>query len=114
MPAPEYSSFSEFVKRFAIPLSEADPQAERLDGQAVGTEPNRDTVAIFRHVGRRWELHGDTRLESVRVAHRAASQGRDPFVVGATKKGTPALRLTDDLKALTSNAKFDYFYAYEI
>ena len=114
MAAPEYHSFSDLVEKFAIPVREADPQAGRLDGQAVGRPSNPATVAIFRHLDRRWEVHGDTRLESVMLAHRAAREGRDPFVVGATKKGTPALRLTDDLKALTSNAKFDYFYAYEI
>ena len=115
VPAPEYSSFPELVRKFVIPPREANPKAERLDGQSIGSPPNRDTVAVCGHIGRRWEFHGDTRLNPVMVAYSEACEGRNPFITELSKRSTRyTLRLSLELRPRTADPAHHYFYAYEI
>jgi len=71
-----HPSFVAWVKTEIIPKS----GQLRLDGLTSGE--NRNLFGQFRHQGKRWEVHGDTRIEKVMVAYNAiASKSvRDPFV----------------------------------
>lgn len=95
-----------------LPLKLANPSWIRLDGQMNDDEriDARNIFGRFRHSGRIWKIHGDTRFAPIERAFDAVQRGEvaDPFVVVERIGKTAILNLIESL-----NRKPKYFYAYE-
>jgi hypothetical protein len=105
-----YSSFSDFMTRYVIPLERADPKSRRLDGEWSGG--NRTVAGSFVHDGRRWVVHADTHFRPLRIAYNDVLRdpAGDPFTREVTRAGT-CLVLRDDLRRLhDSPHKYVYIY----
>ena len=101
-----HSSFAAWVQSEVVAKASTHV---RLDGLPGGG--NRDIFGRFKHAGRKWEVHGDTRIERVLRAY-AAIQNRtmsDPFVIErATVRDCLNL-----IKALRKPKEPKHFYVYE-
>lgn len=103
-----YDSFKDWVDAEVLPLKKKHPRWTRLDGLSRGG--NRSIVGRFRHVGRVWVVHGDTRFEPVDRAYVAITTGNvaDPFVIRRAK----VRDCLDLLPALKAGKRPKYFYVY--
>jgi len=61
-----HASFADFINSAVIPHQAAHPEWERSDGRdrepSKSQKGNRAIFAQFRHVGRTWKVHADTRF----------------------------------------------------
>jgi hypothetical protein len=106
-----YSSFSDFMTRYAIPLEQANPAFRRLDGERSGG--NRTIAGSFVHDGRRWVVHADTHFRPLRIAYNdeLRDPAGDPFKREVTRAGT-CLVLRDDLRRI-HDSPHKYLYIYD-
>jgi hypothetical protein len=87
-----HASFADFINSAVIPHQAAHPEWERLDGwdrePSKSQKGNRAIFAKFRHAGRTWKVHADTRFAPLTEAY--SKQDGDPFVEEPTntKQGT--------------------------
>jgi hypothetical protein len=102
-----FKSFTDWVETEVLPLRAQEPERLRLDGWQ--RDGNREIVARFRHAGRVWQVHGDTRIGPVLQAYEAIRDGSssDPFVTERAKT-RDSLNLAP---ALRQRPK--HFYVYE-
>lgn len=103
-----HGSFIEWVKKDVLPLKEKYPTWHRLDGKADGG--NRAVVGKFRHAGREWVVHGDSRFDPILRACIAVDdrQVLDPFII----KNAKVRKCLDFVPALRKAKQPKYFYAY--
>ena len=102
-----YQSFAAWVKAEVLPTKGAQV---RLDGWTNG-KSNRDIDGRFKHHGRTWEVHGDTRIEMVIRAYDAIPKLKDPLVAEPTRtKARDCLNLD---KSLRTSGEPKHFYVYE-
>jgi hypothetical protein len=77
-----HASFADFINSALIPHQAARPEWERLDGwdrePSKSQKGNRTIFARFRHAGRMWKVHADTRFAPLMEAYM--KQDGDPFV----------------------------------
>lgn len=82
-----HASFSDFINSAVIPHQAAHPEWERLDGwdrqQSKSQKGNPATFGHFRHAGRTWKVHADTRFSPLMEAY--LKQESDPFFEEPTK-----------------------------
>jgi hypothetical protein len=107
-----YNSFMAFMDAVVFPRRDANPSQIRLDGQLSGG--NREVAGEFRHRGKVWKVHADTRYEPLILAYTALKDGktRDPFSEQRTKKGT-CLVLEDQVRGGMGKARGKYIYIYQ-
>ena len=76
-----HASFVDFIKSAVIPHQVAHPEWERLDGwdrePSKSQKGNWAIFAQFRHAGRTWKVHADTRFTPLMEAYM--KQDGDPF-----------------------------------
>jgi hypothetical protein len=103
-----HNSFRDWVAAEILPLQRENPSWHRLDGESSGG--TRNVVGRFRHVGRVWVVHGDTRFEPVLRAYEAIATGslQDPFTVQRAK----VRDCLDLLPRLKTPKQPKYFYVY--
>lgn len=108
----DYPSFRAFVEQLVLPMQASRPQDKRLDGQPSGG--NRDVVATFWHLGRRWKVHADTHFRPLLIAYEALDRGEltDPFTEQPTRSGT-CLDLVPALRTRTQDPH-KHLYIYEL
>src|ERR1017187_5365225 len=77
-----HASFGDFSNSAVIPHQAAHPEWKRLDGwdrePSKSQKGNRTIFAQFRHAGRTWKVHADTKFAPLMEAH--SKQDGDPFV----------------------------------
>jgi hypothetical protein len=98
------------MEAVVIPQRALDPSKVRFDGWSPGSGGNREIAGRFRHQGKVWKMHADTRFEPLFTAYEEIKKGRqDPFVEMTTQgeRGT-RLVLREDLWT-----GFRYLYIYE-
>ena len=101
-----YPSFAAWVEAEVFPKG----NQVRLDGWTNG-KSNRDIHGRFKHQDRRWEVHGDTRIEMVLRAYNAIPSLQDPLVIELTRtKVRACLSLA---KSLRKPREPKHFYVYE-
>lgn len=93
--AEHYTSFSDLIQNCVLPLQRKHSEWIRLDGNVSGG--NRNVFATFRYKFKDWKIHSDTTFEALLTAWKLESEGKSPFVLDKTPKGTPCLRLPDSL-----------------
>jgi hypothetical protein len=87
-----HASFGDFINSAVIPHQAAHPEWKRLDGwdrePSKSQKGNRTIFAQFRHAGRTWKVHADTKFAPLMEAYM--KQDGDPFVEEPTntKQGT--------------------------
>jgi hypothetical protein len=103
-----HDSFEAWVEKEVRPLREKNPSWHRLDGEPSGG--NRKVIGKFRHVGRVWEVHADTKFEPILRAYGAITTGgvQDPFTVQRAK----VRDCLDLLPRLKTPKQHKYFYVY--
>ncbi len=102
-----HNSFSDWVTTDVMPLQRKNPTWHRLDGEPSGG--NRNVVGRFRHLGRVWVVHGDTRFDPVLRAFGAIQNGtKNPFVIKPAKV-RDCLDWTPKM-AIKGQPKHFYFY----
>jgi hypothetical protein len=84
-----HASFGDFITAEVIPHQESHPEWKRLDGwdrdpSKTTQNGNRTIFAQFRHAGKMWKVHVDTKFAPLMEAYR--KQDGDPFVEDPTKK----------------------------
>ena len=101
-----HSSFVSWVEAEVLPKAGSQ---ERLDGLKSGG--NRKVFGKFKHLGRVWEVNGDTRIKKVRCAYDEMQSGRfpDPLVLERAKV-RDCLNLVE---AIRDPKKPKHFYVYE-
>ena len=76
-----HASFADFINSAVIPHQAAHPEWKRLDGwdcePSKSQKGNRASFAQFRHAGRTWKVHADTRFIPLMEAYM--KQDGDPF-----------------------------------
>jgi len=76
-----YASFADFINLAVIPHQAAHPEWKRLDGwdrePSKSQKGNRAIFAQFRHAGRTWRVHADTKFAPLMEAY--IKQDGDPF-----------------------------------
>jgi hypothetical protein len=102
-----HSSFAAWVEAEVLPKNGSQ---ERLDGRKSGG--NRAVFGRFKHQGRAWVVHGDTRIERVRRAYEAMQTGEfpDPLILERAKV-RDCLNL---VKAIRKPKEPKHFYVYSI
>ncbi|MFY9820388.1 MAG: hypothetical protein WAM82_03345 [Thermoanaerobaculia bacterium] len=102
-----HDSFAAWVE--AEVLHRADSQG-RLDGLKSGG--NRKVFGRFKHQGRTWKVHGDTKIERVLRAYQAMKGGRftDALAAEPGKMGY-SLNL---VKVIRKPKEPKHFYVYEV
>ncbi len=77
-----YDSFADFINSAVIPHQAAHPEWKRLDGwdrePSKSQKGNPAIFAQFRHAGRTWRVHADTKFAPLMEAYM--KQDGDPFV----------------------------------
>jgi hypothetical protein len=104
-----HPTFAAFMEAVVIPRRALDPSKARFDGWSPGSGGNREIAGRFRHQGKVWKMHADTRFEPLFKAYEEVKRmHKDPFVVTTTQRdrGT-RLVLRDDLWT-----GFKYLYIY--
>ena len=92
----EYPDFPTLLDRFVLPLSEAHPRWERLDGAYdVPGQP----IAWFTWNGARYSLGGETQVRALLQARDWMREhpGEDPLVVRRTTRGAGRLTLRPEI-----------------
>ena len=92
----EYPDFPALLDHFVLPLSEAHPRWERLDGaHDVPGQP----IAWFTWNGVRYRLGGETHVRALLQAREWMKEhpGEDPLVVKPTKSGAGRLTLRPEI-----------------
>ena len=76
-----HASFGDFINSAVIPHQAAHPEWKRLDGwdrePSKSQNGNRTIFAQFRHAGRTWKVHSDTRFAPLMEAYMKPDG--DPF-----------------------------------
>ena len=81
---------------------------DRLDGRSSGG--TREVFGRFEHGGKKWEVHGDTRIAKIMDAYRGISSSlEDPFVIEQTET-RECLNLAPQLRMPGARK---YFYVYK-
>ena len=92
----EYPDFPSLLERFVMPLSEAHPRWERLDGAYdVPGQP----IAWFNWNGARYSLGGETHVRALLQARDWMKEhpGEDPLVVKPTARGAGRLTFRPEI-----------------
>lgn len=101
-----HSSFAAWAQAEVLPVSGS---RDRLDG--LNDSGNRDIFGRFRYLGRKWEVHGDTRVERVLRAYQAIQVGKlSNALVVERARVRDCLNLAPALRGLKEPK---YFYVYE-
>ncbi len=97
------------MEAVVIPRKALDPAKVRFDGWSPNSGGNREIAGRFRHQGKAWKMHSDTRFEPLLIAYAEVKKGRrDPFVEEITQRerGTRLVLRNDLWKG------FKYLYIY--
>jgi hypothetical protein len=107
-----HDSFIDFMEKVVLPRKSANPTHLRLDGWTGGG--NFDVAGRFRHRGKVWKVHADTRYEPLVIAYNSIkdSMALDPFTEESTKNGT-CLVLDAKLRSQMGRANAKYIYIYQ-
>ncbi len=109
-----YECFIDFMVDMVKPDKRNNPDHIRLDGKLKGS--NGKIYGKFKHFGKIWKVHQDTRYLPLELAYNAAMNDKDPFVRGLTRtKKKPKLKLSDEIRKLQSDqqdSKSDYLNIY--
>jgi len=100
-----HSSFVAWVEAEVLP--KAGSQG-RLDGLKSGD--GRKVFGRFKHQGRTWKVHGDTRIERILRAYEIMKGGKIDALVAEPGKSSYSLNL---VKVLRKPKEAKGFYVYE-
>jgi len=89
---PHFSNFPALMEELVLPLLQANPDYERLDGHS--NKGNRTNFATFDHQGVKWKIAMDTKTSRLLAAWKLYQEGKEPFVQGNTGHRL-CLRLND-------------------
>lgn len=92
----EYPDFTSLLNRFVLPLAQANPRWERLDGaQDVPGQP----IAWFYWNGTRYSVGGETHVRALRqtMEWMLEHPGVDPLLVLHTERGAGRLTLRPEI-----------------
>lgn len=89
---PHFSSFLALMGERVLPLVQANPEYERLDG--LSGKGNRSNFATFDHHGLKWKMAMDTKISRLLAAWKLYQEGKEPFVQANTGHRR-CLRLND-------------------
>ena len=89
--ADTYETYPEFIEKYVIPISQANPSWKQINGR--DGEPSRIPVAYFLHQGTKYKVHGDSGIEQLIAPYRAMKERRvtHPLLVGKTRGGNECL-----------------------
>jgi hypothetical protein len=107
-----YQNYESFIEEYVIPQHVAHPAHIRLDGKTKGS--SLEVAGRFKHHGKVWKVHFDTRYEPLLLAFEAVKHGQvqDPFVEKPTKQNQGiCLVLQNSIKAKQST-QFKYLFIY--
>jgi hypothetical protein len=106
-----HPDFHSFMEKLVLPHKASNPSQLRLDGQTSGS--SRAIFGKFRHFGKVWEVHEDTRFEPLIIAFEAMRRGGEPFEMESTSTNKRVcLVLHRKLKHLLGSSRFKYLYVY--